>query len=74
MHAGHEYQKIIILSGCHGDSQGNLYQESKFYSEDLFQEDKGAVPVSAQNVNRKSKKMLETVIRNNAVVRVLGWC
>lgn len=74
MHADKKYQKILILSGCHGDPQGNLYAESDFYKEDLFNEGKGPIPISAQNVTLKSKKMLEKGVRNDGIVRVLGWC
>ncbi len=74
MHADKKYQKILILSGCHGDDQGNLYKESSFYGEDLFNEGAGPVKILAQNVARKSKRMLAKEIENTNIVRVLGWC
>lgn len=74
MHADKKYQKIVILSGCHGDDEGNLYKESKFYTEDLLNEGLGPMKIYAKDVRLKSKRMLTKEITNKNIVRILGWC
>ncbi|MDZ8140714.1 MAG: DUF4157 domain-containing protein [Nostoc sp. DedQUE04] len=63
---------IVILTGCHGDPQGNLiYNHDNFYAEDLELEDEQVHVINMQNLTIDQQR---TQMRRTNVVLILSWC
>lgn len=71
------HQNIKVLTGTHGDKQGNLYGEKMFYTEDLAHEGhkiaKGGW-INVLQVRGKTKETIEGWKEPGTSAVILAWC